>query len=290
MPTVSLRRNILIAALLCASLGFVPSSRADDAPATGDLKTSVSKLAVKTVFASGLKEPQGMAFNARGNVLICDYGAGQVLEYSRDGRRLGVLAEDLQSPSQIVMQAGRIYVSERKANRIIEVKPDGKIVPVGQPIIEPMGLVSDGSTLFAVAHTTSKIYRYDGAQWHLIFEASIPEGRARRYGYRCLGYDRGTLLLSDEVGKEVLLMSQSGRMAKWATGIADPSGIAIAPDGAAYVTDESEGGRLIAIGATGEKEIVAQGLGRPRGILFLDKDNALVADRDGTVWKLTGQH
>ncbi len=248
-----------------------------------------AELATKTTFASGLKEPQGMAFDAKGNILICDYGAGQVLKYSRDGRRLGVLAEGLKSPSQIVMQGGRIYVSERKANRVIEIKPDGKVVPVGQEITEPMGLVSDGSTLFAVAHTTSAILRFDGTKWNPIFTAPIPEGRARRYGYRCLAYDRGSLLLSDEVGKEVLLVSQSGRVAKWATGINDPSGIAIAPNGDAFVTNEEDSGQLLKISATGKTQIVADGLGRARGLLFLDTQTALVADRDGTVWKLTHQ-
>ena len=260
-----------------------------------------TKLATKTEWLSGLKEPQGMAFHS-GGILIADYGAGKILRYSRAGKLVETLAEGLKSPAQIVVgskivgsksapgsfeQVETIYISERKANRIIQIHPDGKVSPVGQAIEEPLGLArGPKGELFVVAHTTSEIYRFDGMKWNLIFSAPLEDGDEKRYGYRNLAFDGGAFLMSDEVGEQVLLLTPAGRLATWTSGIGDPSGIVIAPDSATYVTDESEGGRLFRVNNLGEKTIVAGGLGRPRGILFLDAKTALVSDRNGKVWKL----
>lgn len=272
---------------LLAVVLFIPNLQAAEKSAPVATAVAAVSQPSKSLWATELKEPQGFAIAPDGNILLADYGTGRILKYSRDGKQLAVLAEGLKSPSQIVVVGNRIFASERKANRIIEVGTDGKVTPVGEEIVEPMGLISDGSTLFAVAHTTSKIFRLNDGKWDLMFTAPLDEGDTRRYGYRCLAYDRGALLLSDEVGEEVLILTQNGRLASWAKGIGDPSGITIGPDGAVYVTDESEGGRLIRINNIGQTQIVAEGLGRPRGVLFVDAKTALVSDRNGKVWKLS---
>ena len=296
------------AALLCAVFAGGSTPHADEKPAKESTPSAAPKaeiktrLATKTEWASGLKEPQGMAIDGKGNILLADYGAGKILRYSRSGKLLGTLAEGLKSPTQIVVgirnvsikskshslkTVETIYVSERKANRVIKISPSGKISPVGQAIEEPLGLAyGPKSELFAVSHTTSKIYHFDGMQWHLIFAAPLEAGDDKRYGYRCLTFEDGAFLMSDEVGEQVVMLTPNGRLATWAKGIAAPSGITIGPDGFTYVTDESEGGRLYRVNNLGEKTIVAEGLGRPRGVLFLDAKTVLVSDRNGKVWKL----
>jgi len=243
----------------------------------------VAPLATKSEWLVGLAEPQGLALDKDGHILVAEYKGGRVAKYNRDGKRVGVLAEGLKGPAQIAIgPRGEVYVSERKANRIIEIGADGKVVPLGGSIEEPLGLVAANQQLFAVSHTESKILSWDGTAWISIF---APAG-AERYGYRCLAYDKGALLVSDESGSEVLLVTQNGRSAPWATEIEDPSGITLGPDGAAYVTDESEGGRIYRIAANGLKRVVAVGVGRPRSLVFLDAKTALASDRDGKVWKL----
>ena len=270
--------------ILLAGLSLATIAHADDKPSTPATAPIVAKakLATKTQWLSGLKEPQGMAFYGQ-EILIADYDAGRVLRYSREGKLLGTLAQGLKSPSQIVVfSKNQVFVSERKANRVIQIDKAGNITPVGQAIEEPLGLVAAGREIFVVSHTTSKIYRFEGKKWTPIFTPTESD----RYGYRCLAYDKGTLLLSDEDNGEILMLSQSGRLASWAKGIADPSGITIGADGATYVCDEGDGGRLWRVNNIGEKTIVAEGLGRPRGVLFLDKKTILVSDRNGKVWKL----
>ena len=81
------------------------------------------------------------------------------------------------------------------------------------------------------------------------------------------------------------MATRSGRIAKFATGFADPSGLEVRGDWL-YVCDEGDGGRLWKVDKNGVKTLVAERLGRPRNVLFLDDKTALVSDRDGRVLKL----
>ncbi len=277
-------------------------------------------MAIVTPFITGLKEPQGMALDAQGNLLICDYGAGEILKFSPDGKASGKLATGLKGPSALQSVGRQIFVSERKANRVVRFQ-NGKMDVVMADIPEPIGLVVDeiliqkgnpSSTvatpfvLTVVSHTTSTIYRSQLAtgidqtgnpiptepfiatiaanQQTPFYRAPSVEGA--RYGFRWLVGDRTTFLMSDEVGERILMLSGGGRVATFASGISDPSGIAIGPDKMVYVANEGDGGQLIRLNSEGEKTVVAEKLGRPRGILFLDAKTVLVSDRDGNVWKV----
>lgn len=266
------------------------------------LEANEASQVTKTVFLRGLKEPQGLAL-CGSDLLVADYQAGEILKFGLDGTKKATLASGLKNPSQIVVLprlvssapvlelAYDVFVSERKANRIIQVQPDGTVQPVGQPVVEALGLTHLHGMLYAIAHTTSKIYRIPtgvgsiNRASELIYEAPVPTGKQRRYGLRCLAADGGSLLLSDEVGNEVLLVSPNGRVATWAGGIEDPSGMEVRGD-YVYVCDEANGGQLWKLDKRGEKTLVANELGRPRNILFLNDNTALVSDRNGTVWKL----
>ena len=81
--------------------------------------TTAPKLATVTPFITGLKEPQGLTLNAEGNLLVCDYGAGEILRFSVNGKPLINLARGLKGPAAIVNVGGQTFVSERKANRVV---------------------------------------------------------------------------------------------------------------------------------------------------------------------------
>ncbi len=285
--------------------------RAQEAPVTLEVPVPAANLASVTPFIVGLKEPQGLLREGNNDILVCDYGAGEVLRFSATGEKKEVLATGLKGPSQIQMIDERIVVSERKANRVISLSSDKKVTQIGGEIIEPMGLFHGGSLLsrtnrvpllgdapitgslfrtslngiYAVAHTTSKIYRLEQNNWKLIYEPSGEDAKEGRYGLRCLAGDGGTMFLSDEVNGEVLMVSPGGRIAKFASGFDDPSGLAVRGDWV-YVCDEGNGGQLWKVSKDGAKSLVAEKLGRPRNVLFLDDKTALVSDRDGRVLKL----
>jgi sugar lactone lactonase YvrE len=248
-----------------------------------------AKLWKKTPFLKGLDEPQGLAIAKDGTILLCDYGSGDILRYSKAGKLLGKIASGLKSPAQIVVRGNDVFVSERKANRIIKITAGGKVWPVGGPIEQPLGLTLNAAgELVTLSHTASKVYRFDGKAWKLFYTAPNDASGEQHYGYRCLAYD-GAFLLSDEDSEQVLVLTPGGRLATWASHIANPSGITIGPDRATYVCSEDNDGQLLRLNAQGKATIVAEGLGRARNVLFLDRTTALISDRDGNVWKLTTQ-
>ena len=175
-------------------------------------------------------------------------------------------------------------------------------MPWGAEIAEPIGIVqSYGSSLMVVSHTTSKIYVWQPlpetnrgsflpraidprGEWKSFYSA--PEDDGQRYGFRCLASDGDTLFFSDETEGAVWMMSAGGKVARFASGLGDPSGLAFGRDRALYVSDESNGGRLLRLDDNGKATVVAAELGRPRAIVFTDDKTALVANRDGNVWKV----
>ncbi len=67
-----------------------------------------------------------------------------------------------------------------------------------------------------------------------------------------------------------MLAIRSGLVEVLAAGLKDPVGVAIAPDGACFVT-EAGAGRVVRIGGMGARITTAlDGLRRPQGILMLD--------------------
>ena len=134
-------KKLLLTIALVGALA--PSmARAQDAPTTLKVPVPATNLASVTPFIVGLKEPQGLLRDSNGDVIVCDYGAGEVLRFSKTGANKAVLASDLKGPSQIIPVLSNLVISERKANRVISLSQGKKVTPVGGEIIEPMGFIS----------------------------------------------------------------------------------------------------------------------------------------------------
>ena len=86
------------------------------------------------------------------------------------------------------------------------------------------------------------------------------------------------------------LPAQYGRSLKpfgVASGLDDPTGVALSMWGEIYVAEEGAG-RVSRVEADGSLSVVAEGLGQPRGLLFIDPRTLLVADRKGgQIWRVT---
>jgi DNA-binding beta-propeller fold protein YncE len=276
--------TILLGSLATASLQA--QQAATTTILTTVLTTATPVLATKTALVTGLKEAQGLALDENGNILVAEYKAGQISRFSREGKPLGALITGLKSPAMMVKTAQGLFVADRKNNRIVKIENNGAH-PIGGEIPEPLGLaVAPDGTLFTVSHATSIVYRYDGAKWQPIYTAPAAPDGEKRYGYRCLAYDGGALLMSDEVSGHIFLLTPGGRLAAWSKAADNPSGLVIGPDGALYATDEGHGGKLLRLAADGTATVMAEGLGRPRDVLFLNARQALVSDRDGTLWQV----
>ena len=282
--------------LLATSTGWLQADEKAEQPVTALAPLPKAPvMATKTEFLTGLKEPQGLAL--RGNeILVADYKSGEILRFSREGKPLGALVKDLKSPALLAGSGETLVLSERKANRVLMVSPKGETLAVGGEIIEPLGVSVSDDGIYAVAHTTSKIFKLKTdptaatlkMAWAPIYVAPIEEGKTKRYGYRAIVKDPNgsALFVSDEVSGHIFLLTPSGFLSTFAFGFEDPSGLAFGPDGNLYVAEEGRDGQLVRLSREGKPTVIAENLGRPRGILFLDAKTALVSNRDGNIWKI----
>jgi sugar lactone lactonase YvrE len=243
--------------------------------------------AVKSVWASGLRAPQGMARDAVGNIYVAEYQGGQVSKFSPEGKPLGKVGGELKNPAWVAFDGDTLYISERKANRVLKADAVGKVTVVDDNVIEPLGLAIDNSgNPVVVAHTTSRLLRLgDNGKFASVYDA--PTGKGKRYGYRCVAVDRdGSLLITDEAEGQVLLLTPSGRLAVYARDLDDPTTVVFSPRGEVFVAEEGAG-RISRLNAQGEATVVAEGLGKPRDIEFVDERTLLVSDQEnGRVWKV----
>jgi len=284
--------TLLTAALIAFAAVPATASQRDllaAAPATPTASEAVVKplTATKSIWASGLRAPQGMARDRKGNVYVAEFAGGQIAKFAADGKLLVKLGADLKSPAWIERVGDTLYVSERKANRLLKLTRDDKLTPIAAPVVEPLGLAVHKGGLLVIAHTTSGIWQLNGKSGlKSIYIA--PDDTGKRYGYRCLAVDKdGSIFITDESEGQVLLLTPAGRLSVWAKGLDDPTAIVIAPDGQIYVAEEGAG-RVSRLNAEGVPTIVADGLGQVRDIEFLDARTFLATDRkDGVIWRVS---
>jgi glucose/arabinose dehydrogenase len=97
----------------------------------------------------------------------------------------------------------------------------------------------------------------------------------------------GTLFFTDETDGQLMLRTPAGRVAVWVKDLNDPTAVVVSPTGSVFVAEEGAG-RISRVNAEGTTTLVADGLGQPRDIEFLDGKTMLVSDRQGgVIWKVT---
>ncbi len=90
-----------------------------------------------TVFAQGapLFQPNGIAFDAEGNIVVVNMGNNAVLTFSRDGRLLKTEhAAQAGNDGLVVMPDGTKYVSSVRSGGISRISPDGAVDLIAQNI------------------------------------------------------------------------------------------------------------------------------------------------------------
>lgn len=264
----------------------------------GRAQETAPVLVTKTVFVEGLKEPMGLAISPDSSLLVADYQAGEVLKFAPDGKPLGAFLRGLQGPTFFSRFGDALVLSESKSNRVLWISATGETFVLCDDIGKPSGVLYDKIGIYIVAQATSQVWKAEATGlhengrprgfWVPIYAAPVEVGQKQKHSFRALAKDpiSPTLFLSDENLGQIFMLTPSGFPATFATGLQSPSGLAFSPDGKLYVAQEGNGGQLIRLSREGKWTVVAEGLGHPSAILFLDAKTALVSNRDGNVWKL----
>ena len=100
------------------------------------------------VFVSeGLSEPEGIAFDATGNLYVANYDfPGNIMRYDSNGNSMGVFATGLGSTREIAFDSqGNLYAIQSDPKQIWKISPDGTLTAFARTGIYPYGIEIDES-------------------------------------------------------------------------------------------------------------------------------------------------
>lgn len=278
------------------------TAQADDPPAASASAAPVGRNGAQvTKWADNLAGPQGLVFDARSNsVFVVENGAGRITRFDRAGGKRHVFATGLSGPAFALRYFDVLMVGERTGNTVAVVDAKGQVSRLSGEVKDPLGIASykglPGGGALVLSHRSSLVLHFRGSAAAAPRVSGPPQVFATpeagtQYGWRDLAAaPDGTLYVTDEL-KNVVLRRRVGATVfeTWAAGLSSPSGLAFSPNGRdLYVTEEGSG-RVSRLTAEGRRaEVIAEGMGKARDVVFLDSRTLLVSDRAGTiVWKVT---
>jgi sugar lactone lactonase YvrE len=214
-------------------------------PVTGNLQSSIVKVTasgVQTLFATLStvnSAAEGMAIDREGNVFV--------------------VAFDQNDPAL--------------ASTIFKVTPDGAVSTFGSIPGQSLGIAFDAAdNLFASDATDSIIFKFTPAGASSVFVG--PAAFTSVQGPVGLTFDRsGNLWVTTEGneggpgGDAILVFAPDGTESTFATGLADPRGIAFDPSGDLFVAElrAAAVGDILKFSRDGSQTVFASDIGRPQG-------------------------
>jgi sugar lactone lactonase YvrE len=200
-----------------------------------------------------------------GDRLFVSNFTGEITEISPDGTTRSVLPGGLNWPLDLAVgHDGRLYIAD--GTYFYTVLPDGSLHTVGM-LFSPgypgflRGVVSSGPGEFVVTTSGGQVARYRP-------EASetevLADGFDQLYGVAL----SPSGVVFAELGTGRLLSLRSGGIEELATGLREPVGVAVDPDGACLVA-EAAAGRVVRVDGS-RLDTAAANLERPQGICLRD--------------------
>jgi sugar lactone lactonase YvrE len=198
--------------------------------------------------------------------------SGEITEILRSGETRSVLPAGLNWPLDLAVgDDGNLYVAD--GTSFYTVSDDGGLQTVGM-LFSPgypgflRGLVPAGQGEFVVTTSGGQVTRYRPADAE---SEVLADGFDQLYGV-AIGA-AGPVFA--ELGTGRVLSVRSGQVDVLASGLQDPVGVAIAPDGSPLVA-ESASGRVVKLAGSGS-EVVVDELQKPQGLLVTD-DRLYIVD------------
>jgi sugar lactone lactonase YvrE len=210
-----------------------------------------------------------------GDRLFVSNFTGEITEILRGGETTAVLAGGLNWPLDLTVGAdGQIYVADGTYFYVI--RSDGSVDTVGM-LFSPgypgflRGVAAIGPAEFVVTTSGGQVTRYrPGAAESDV----LADGLDQLYGVAV----RSDEAVVAELGTGRVLSVRRGSVEVLASGLQDPVGVALDPDGAVLVA-EAAAGRVVRLSGS-STETVVDGIGRPQGIAVAG-DRLYIVDAAG---------
>jgi sugar lactone lactonase YvrE len=200
-----------------------------------------------------------------GNRLFASNFTGEITEILADGATRALLPGGLNWPLDLAVgDDGQLYVAD--GTYFYAARADGTLDTVGM-LFSPgypgfvRGLATGGAGEFVVTTSGGQISRYAPARAET---EVLADGFDQLYG---VAVD-GDAVVAAELGTGRVLSVRAGAVEVLGSGLLDPVGVAIAPDGGVLVA-ESGAGRVVKLSGS-TVDVVADGLGCPHGIAVAD--------------------
>ena len=230
-----------------------------------DLVSTIYKFAQdgsKTIFASGLSKPYGLAFDGSGNLFVADSdsGSGAIIKFLPDGSRI-TIAGALNSPLAVAFdRTGNMFVAEYGENRILKFSPGNPTTIFASGLGRPTALAVDNAgNVYEADFLSGAILKFTPAGTKSTFTSGLnqPVG---------LAFDStGNLFVADQAADTILKFAPDGTKTTFASGLSHPIGLAFDSAGNLFEADSTSGTIFI---FTPAKFPFATGVGSPVGLAF----------------------
>jgi sugar lactone lactonase YvrE len=226
----------------------------------------------KTVFASGLNGPEGLAQDAAGNVFVSETGTGIIHKYTADGGSRTPFATGLNGPASLVFDlAGNLFDADFFGNTIYKFAPDGsRTTFAGSGLNGPANLAFDSAgNLFVADFHSGNVYKYAANGTRTIFTSGVgnPHG---------LTFDSGgNLFVADFDGGIIYRFTPGATRTTFASNLNGPHGIAFDAAGNLFACDYNSG-NIYRFTPGGTRTTFASSLNNPGNVYFEPSANNLL--------------
>ena len=152
--------HLLAASVVLSSTSPAAPGDLYEADFTGGFIYKFDPSGGRTVFASGLSGPEGMAFDGAGNLLVTETGTGTIYKYTPDGSRT-TFASGLNGPASLVFGgSGNLYDAEFFGGIIYKFTPAGARTTFATGLSGPANLLFDtAGNLFEADFHSGTIFK-----------------------------------------------------------------------------------------------------------------------------------
>jgi sugar lactone lactonase YvrE len=222
--------------------------------------------------AEDVHEPVAVRFDRTGGLVVLSRGAaGIVTRFSDTGERTIVTSGVMGLDNAAFDDENRMFVSSFASGGIAEMQPDGRtreVVP--QRLVGPYGV--------AVGH---------GGTVHVADHYSLVTGDEREMFVfvHGLAAEDGLLHTTSQYGDVRTRDLASGSVRTRASGLTQPTGLAVRADGVLVVA-ETGAGRVVAIDGDDVVSVLAEGLAHPVDVAVHEENCYVSDDHAGAVLRL----
>lgn len=252
------------------------------------LKGKIARINVNTgklkTIADGFKSPVAVNFDSKGRLYALDFVKGHVVRINVETGAKEVLAELDPGIDNLAFDSqDRLYVTNHCSNNIYEINIETASV---RTVIESGHLVTPGGLAIYEESGSFELHVADTFVYRSIDLNTKQQTREYRFHVELAGApmsvsvnEEHVLLTSWFAGNVEILDRKSGAIVKNLTGFAAPFGVAETRDGSILVV-EGGSGRLVKVQnmSSGDRQIIAEDLGVPCGLVIDSKGIAIVSD------------